>query len=119
MGTMCLLGPEGDVTIGWTEEQEALMQEVITKKLSEGYIFFRINPQQEQVRIKSFADIGDARKVVITDKDAEALIRDGKIGIVSVARSGTGGDLQSQGTMRDPAQIAQASTVAVPRARGG
>src|SRR3954447_14370679 len=75
----------GDITLGWTEDQADLMIEVIERKMQEGYSFFFVADDGREVRLRQIDDIKGRNKVVIGDKDAEQLIRQGKIGIVDVS----------------------------------
>lgn len=115
--TMALLNEHGDVTIGWSAENDEMMKEIVAKKLKEGYTFFVVNTAGQEVRLKSADQIGDARKIVLTDKDAEELLRKGKIGLVTRERAA--GDYEAVGRARTPEEVVSNDTLAVRPMRGG
>lgn len=56
---LTMLNERGDVTIVWTQDRDADMERVIEKKMSEGCIFYLINPRfgtREKLRDASDAN---------------------------------------------------------------
>lgn len=74
----------GDITLGWTEDQAAMMIEVLQKKMDEGYTFFIQDETGRDVRLRQIGDL-KSRSITIGDREAELLIRQGRIGIVDVS----------------------------------
>lgn len=76
---------DGDITLAWTDDQVEMMTEILGRKIQEGYSFFYIEDDGRQIRLRQIADLKGRNAVVIGDKEAEQLIRQGKIGIVDVS----------------------------------
>ena len=112
----------GDLTLAWSQEQAAMMEEVIQKKMDEGYTFFVKDDEGRELRLRAIADLQGRNAVQIGDRDAEALIRQGKIGIVDVADMiETDSEVTKTPTRRTKSarEAAQSNTVATRRMGGG
>ena len=79
--TMTLMNQTGDITIGWGEDNDTAMRAMVEQKLAEGYTFFLVQGEQ-QVKLRTITDLGEARQVVMADRDAETLFAAGKVGLV-------------------------------------
>jgi hypothetical protein len=121
--TTLLTREMGDVTLAWTEEQAAVMEDYIQKKIEQGHTFFIIEEGDRHVRLRAIGDLQGRRSVTIGDKEAEALIAQGKIGIVDVGKK-----VQETSEMpqkrparraRSAKEAARSQTVATPASRGG
>lgn len=75
----------GDITLGWDTDQVEMMTEIITRKMAEGFTFFVLDDDGRQLRMRSIDDLKGRMSVIIGDKEAELLIKQGKIGIVDVS----------------------------------
>jgi len=116
--TMILLNATGDITIGWSEADDASMIPMIEKKLREGYSFFIVQGE-EQVRLQRVDQIGDARTVVMADRDAEQLFAAGKVGLVQKAQRVANRIIDTLRRSRNPAEIARENTVVMRPMAGG
>jgi hypothetical protein len=119
MGSCRILDRSGDITIGWTEDQDDEIAQVIQKKMDQGIRFFRVMPfSDENVQITRITDIA-GREVRILDEDIERLFTEGRVGIFSkiatAARNVVTGSLR----VTDAAQAASTDTMAVRQLAGG
>jgi hypothetical protein len=112
---------DGDVTLAWTEDQAAMMTEIIQRKINEGFSFFIIADDGRAVRLRHIDDIKGRNAVVIGDKEAEQLIRQGKIGIVDVSAmiEDDGAPVVTTGRAKSARQAATSRTVATAPKSGG
>ena len=122
MYTTQLLNQKGDITLAWTEEQAEMMTDVIERKMKEGYSFFIMADDGREVRLKKIADLAGRDRVIIGDKDAEDLIRQGRIGIVDVSIMLEHSDPVEAAPMpraKTAGQAARSKTVATQPKAGG
>lgn len=108
----------GDVTLGWTEDQVDLLTEIIQAKMDEGYVFFHRDVDGRQVRLQSIDPVKTKTidHIIIDDKDAQALLKEGKIGIVS---AGGGQGTTGRAKIADARTAATSHTVTTRPLGGG
>lgn len=86
-----ILSPDhevGDVTIGWTQEQDAAMADLIQRKMDQGVRFFIVQPfGDERSQIQRIQDIR-GREVVIGDEDIQRMFSEGRVGFFGRIRAG-------------------------------
>lgn len=67
---LTMLNERGDVTIVWTQDRDADMERVIEKKMSEGCIFYLINPRfGTREKLRDASDANQHRMLAIPDED--------------------------------------------------
>jgi hypothetical protein len=92
MGATRIFNQQGDVTIGWTAEEDERMAALIQRKLDQGVAIFIVRPFTDQgtpirQQITKREDI-TGREIVIGDVDFDEMFRTGGIGIIGRIRSG-------------------------------
>jgi hypothetical protein len=103
---------QGDITLAWTEDQVDMMTEIIGRKMAEGFSFFFVDDEKREVRLRNISDLKGRNAVVIGDKEAEQLIRQGKIGIVDVSDM-VEDQVSTRGRAKTPREAATRDTVAI------
>ncbi len=116
--TMNLLNQTGDITIGWGEGDDVHMLPMIEEKLRQGYSFFIVKGEDE-VRLKRVDQIGDVRKVVLSDKEAERLFAAGRVGLVEKAKGAVRGVVDTIRRSTTAEEIVRHDTVAMRPMAGG
>jgi hypothetical protein len=114
---------DGDITLAWTEDQVDMMTEIIGRKMQEGFSFFFIAEDGREVRLRQIDDLAGRNAVTIGDKEAEQLIRQGKIGIVDVSamidEADAGAPVVTTGRAKSARAAATGRTVATTPKSGG
>lgn len=115
---MISLDRSGDLTLGWEDEDRALVLPMIEAKMKAGVTFFVVESESRQVRLQRIGQLGEGvNQVVIHDQDAHALLMEGVIGIVASADSHA--PVKTTRRARTAEEVASNDTVAVRPARGG
>ena len=117
--TMQLLNTRGDITIGWTEDQADMMIGIIEQKMKEGYTFFILEDNDRQVRLRTSDELKKTNSVIIGDKEAELLIKDGKIGLVEIINDQPEEDIKTTTRAKTAKEVATGNTVRVSPKAGG
>lgn len=124
--TTRMLNSMGDITIGWTPDQSDMMVDLIDKKMKEGYTFFILEQDNREVRLKNIDDLRKLNSVIIGDKEAELLIKQGRIGLVEFMNSTDRIDEESSSTeiktvrrAKTAQEAATSNTVQVAPKKGG
>lgn len=119
--SLTLLNGSGDSSIAWSEENDAVMEKIIAKKMAEGVSFFIVRPKilglipAGKRKAKSVDDAMKGRAVSVRDRDFASVISDGTAHLVKRPEGGT-----HEGTItRDPKRAARSHTVAVGAMAGG
>lgn len=76
--SMTLLNETGDITLTWSDDQDAKIRKMIQKKMDEGYSFFRIESRfcglvKKKIPVTS-ADRLKGNEVTLTDKEAARVL---------------------------------------------
>lgn len=116
--TMALLNETGDITIGWSEADDATMLPMIEEKLRQGYSFFIVKGEDE-VRLKRVDQIGASRTVIMADKEAERLFAAGKVGLVEKAKGMVRGTVETIRRATSAEDVVKNDTVAMRPFAGG
>lgn len=117
------LDQSGDISIAWTPEQDALMVDLIRKKMQEGYSFFVIKPGiagylfRQKREIGSVLEIGERREVFVQDEDVRKMSTE--LGLLVGSAKGMTADVQTIGRTADPEVAAKSETVATRPMRAG
>ena len=83
MKHIILLNGTGDVTIGWTEDQNEQMRDMISRKLKEGCTFFIIEKKcwglfESKLKVRSVYDI-KGNEITIADDSLAEMFKDGML----------------------------------------
>jgi hypothetical protein len=121
MRALTMLNERGDVTIVWTEENDAAMEAIIEKKMAEGVVFFIIEPRFGGVvapslsKLKDAADARRHRALSIPDEHLAAFVGEGK----GVAVPTPDQPVRRTRKTKSAKEAATSETVAVRPMRGG
>lgn len=116
-----ILNDHGDVTIVWTEDQDAAVVEVIRKKMSEGVAFFIIEPRMfgllppKRTRLKDADEARRHRALAVGDEDFGKLLSSG---IADTART-PAAPVKGSRKSKNPEEVAKSQSVGVRPMRGG
>lgn len=70
MGALTMLNEAGDTSIIWTPDRDAEMEEIISRKLAEGCIFYLIDPRfGTREKLTDARDANRHRMLAIPDAD--------------------------------------------------
>ncbi len=89
------LNAHGDLNISWDSQDQTAMEEVILKKLDEGYTFFVVKKKffglyksKEKLNKSNLKSNINNREIIVKDKDLDIFIKQSKsAGINSVSES--------------------------------
>jgi hypothetical protein len=116
-----LLNNSGDSTITWEKENDAVMRDLIEKKMKQGVAFFIIPPKvmgfipRPKSRISDVDEIMKHRSVSVRDEDFAAIIASGLAGITDRPEI----DTERAEQCHDPAVVARSQSIGVMPMRGG
>lgn len=126
------LNMTGDVTIGWTEENQDAILALVAEKMKEGYSFFILKPRwlglgTKRVKAKSIDEISAAGSVVVDDANFTRMMkRLGDPAVEAVVAQGQAHLVQANHPVEEmgrlaktPEEVVQHQTVAVRRVVGG
>lgn len=89
------LNMSGDVTITWDESNRAHVQELVKRKMQEGYSFFILKPRalaflgNKKVALKNASQLDSAVGVVVPDAAVESIVSNlGDADVENAVRSG-------------------------------
>ena len=111
LGTLCL-PIDGDITIGWTDEQESLILPRIKEMLDAGYTFFL---QEYDIEV-TYEQIKKIKRIRVSDATITKMVQEGKVSLLKIPdeQQVALGDKVDQ-----PEVIARSNTVATRPYKGG
>lgn len=119
MKHMILLNGTGDVTIGWEEDKNIQMKNMINQKLKDGCVFFIIEKKcwglfSSKLKIRSAADI-KGNEIIIADNSLVKMFKDGMISAGKTPKMG----YKTSKYTSDPDEIINNNTIVVNKVASG
>jgi len=123
--SLTIMNLSGDSTLVWAPANDALMHEIIQKKLDEGFVFHILEERfvkllpARRVRVTDVAQAMASRKLVMADELFASIVGQGSVQLVRTPDKP--GGLTAGGTRRstDAAEIASRQSVGVRQLAGG
>lgn len=122
--SLTILNLSGDSTLTWSPANDAVMRDMIERKMKEGFAFFILRKRLKGLlpaRREAVTDIEKAmasRELVMADEDFARIVGEGAANLVRTPeRAPLANDDAVQS--RDPALIAASQSVAVRKMAGG
>lgn len=116
-----MLDKTGHQTIVWTEESDALMEEIIAKKLKEGIVFHIIEPRffgllpAKKTQLTDASEAHKYRALSIADEDFKKFVASGSGDVVDTPDE----PVRRTRRSRDPKEIASNQSIGHRQAVGG
>lgn len=115
MSSLKLLGPHGDITIGWEDSDNVKMEKLIIDLLAQGHtIFIRKGFLGGKKKLNSIREL-NSNKIILKDATANEMIRSMATATVIEDKEDTMDVVPST----DAKEIAKSDSVVVPTAVGG
>ena len=115
MGALTMLNECGDVTLAWSEDQNAAMRDIIQKKMDAGCVFFIIEPRGVRVPLKKADDALEHRALAIPDEHLAAFVSSGAGSLVSTPKK----KVVTRRKAKDADDAAKNESVGVMPRKGG
>ncbi|WP_456717693.1 MULTISPECIES: hypothetical protein [unclassified Bradyrhizobium] len=122
--SLTILNMSGDSTLTWSPKTDAVMRQIIERKLQEGWAFWILKPRlagflpDRKIKVRTLEQAMESRSLSMDDDDFIKLITEGGVQLVSTperAEGWTDDAVQS----KDPADIAVSNAIGVRNMSGG
>lgn len=119
---LTIMNDTGDTTITWTEDNDARMEELIKKKMAEGYRFFIVEPRMGGIvppdtskKLKTFSAAKKNRALSMKDDEFEKMVLEGNASFVKTPAA----KVKTTRKSTDAKEIAKSESVATRAMSGG
>jgi hypothetical protein len=114
---MHMLNSHGHVSIHWEEQNDVHILPVIEKMLAQGYKFFIVGDNNEQVAVTDTTEVATTRRITLSDDSLQQLY---DAGLIQVGGITIEDDAETTGEQaKTPEAVAEHETVVTKPASGG
>ncbi len=120
-GTTLAFGNRGDTTIVWDSSNDAKMEEIIAKKMSEGITFFIIKPRlggiaaPDKTALKKVGGARQLRALAVSDEDFSRMVGAGAAELVPTPAA----PITRRRVSKNAREVAASESVGVRQMAGG
>lgn len=122
--SLTILNMSGHSTLTWSPKNDAMMRDLIERKLREGWAFWILKPRaggllgERRVKVRSLEEAMKGRSLSLDDEDFAKLIMEGGVQLVTTPERPEGWTNDAVQS-RDPASIAASNAIGVRNMSGG
>lgn len=115
--SVTFLNMRGDVTVTWEKKDDEHVKALIQKLMDAGVTFFHVKGRirKETVQLKTLAELGNKKSVIVQNEDVQKLAQDGRIKFAEVS----GGTIKAGRAAKTADEVAASTTVATAAKGGG